>query len=241
MKLKSITLATAMALAGSLALTPAAQASSLKITGWAFQGQGDMDFNLSGAVFEKNVPAGGYMASLNKGPSFVTYCVDLSQTFSFNKAYDVTQWSPVGDPLKWYTPETALNLSKLFATAGAVTNRVQSAAMQLAIWEIVTGDPAKPYSLSTTTNGIKAVSNGGTQSNRSYENTAITTANGWLKNMANATPQNDVYVLYSKCFQDQLLLVPGNGGFTPNVPEPESWAMMLAGLGMVGLFARRRA
>lgn len=35
-------------------------------------------------------------------------------------------------------------------------------------------------------------------------------------------------------------LLPGRGGFTASVPEPLSWAMMIAGFGLVGTVARRR-
>jgi hypothetical protein len=36
------------------------------------------------------------------------------------------------------------------------------------------------------------------------------------------------------------IFAPGLGAITPSVPEPESYAMMLAGLCLVGVIARRR-
>ncbi len=39
---------------------------------------------------------------------------------------------------------------------------------------------------------------------------------------------------------DQLLTVPNTTAFTPAVPEPKNYAMLLAGLGLMGFIARRR-
>jgi len=242
MKLKALTLATAMALTALAAQTPA-RADTLVLNGWVFADNANLQFNISsipGRGDLNNEWAGEFSGSLTTGAnsqSFQTYCVDLWQYFNWGVPFSVTQVSPAADPLAWYTPTTALNLGRLFNTAGSVSNAVQSSALQLAIWDIVTGDPTKAYKLDGS-NGIDVVSNGGAR--QADEQLAISTANGWLANLA-STSQNDVYVLYASNSQDQLLLVPGNGGFTPNVPEPETYAMMLAGLGMIGLFARRRA
>jgi hypothetical protein len=60
--------------------------------------------------------------------------------------------------------------------------------------------------------------------------------------LVNVTDANDpIYVWsYDVAPYVPVTFVDGSGSITVAVPEPETWAMLLAGLGLVGFVARRR-
>ncbi|MBL8490065.1 MAG: PEP-CTERM sorting domain-containing protein [Rhodocyclaceae bacterium] len=156
-------------------------------------------------------------------PSFETYCVSLRQTFTWGSPFQVTRQAFAGNAYN-----TALNqqvqlnkLGWLMANDAsyAVTNATTSAAMQLAIWEIVYDNGADV----TSGMGFKVTAGSAA---------AQTQANAWLAGLAASNHQYIAERLYNPDKQDQLVVT---------VPEPETYAMFLAGLGMMGFVARRRS
>ena len=201
----------------------AAQATgSLSMSSYVFPSA--LSFSVTGR--SGSVGAGGFNASFDENfasapapTSFVAYCVDLAQSFSFDNAFTVTTTSPS----VLFGGDRASALDRLYTQRfTSVSNRVESAAFQLAIWEILQEAPATSYNLSS---GSFAATSGNTE--------AIVMATSWLNTLSTgASGGYSLTVLASATHQDQLMATP--------VPEPETYMMLLAGLGLMGFVARRR-
>jgi hypothetical protein len=159
-----------------------------------------------------NTRAPGTTAPLG---SFAAYCVELSQhaQYAWN-TYTLTS----------FTPNVGKSLAHLYQVAGgSPTNKDSSAAFQAAVWEITHETAPGAYSLD---NG---------SFNGTFITKAITTqANTWLATV-NDFSGPELYKAQkfaSSVAQDQLVITA--------VPEPESYALLLAGLGLMGTIARRR-
>lgn len=204
---------------------------------------------------------GEFLASALTGnsPSFQTFCVEYSEHFYYDKPLLVSKVNtgaknggaggsitdPLGDPdgagpysNKWdpissqtaylFTKFTNHTLSGYDWNGTTAEHKADSTALQLAIWFL-------EDEISSTVN---------TSVYTSYLNNSRAT--GWVADaMQNAGPGiGNVRVLnllrestfgsgnFNTVAQDQLYLAP--------IPEPETYAMMLAGLGLIGFVAGRR-
>jgi len=101
----------------------------------------------------------------------------------------------------------------------SVNSADTTTAFQLAAWEIMYETPGKGYSL----NSGAFTENGNT--------TARNLADQWLGNLGTVSNVN-VLLLASPDHQDFLVTTP--------VPEPSTYAMLLAGLGLLGWTTTRR-
>jgi len=104
----------------------------------------------------------------------------------------------------------------------ALTGNFQSAAFQLAVWEIVNEGSASTFNV----NSGDFYVTGGSSSARQQANTWITNSQTWAR--------TQVFSIWEGPNTTQDLAV-----FAP-IPEPETYAMILAGLGLMGFVARRR-
>lgn len=151
--------------------------------------------------------------------SFVAWCAELTQNFSFGVDYDYTLVSGASH----FGAARTTNLSRLFTAAqGFVVDSNTSAAMQAGIWEII-------YETGPSFNLV-----GGT-----FHGTAGTAA-GQL-----AFNQIDVFLanlgFYSASATVQVLENGERQDFViGTVPEPGTWALLGAGLGVIALLGRRR-
>jgi hypothetical protein len=203
----------------TLAAASCPAGAAVTFTGFA-HGSETVQYTLSGsnAARSGSAAAGGFSTMVDGGPTFESYCVDLYQTISFGTPYaDYT--GPITthgfSNSKAYT-----DLSRLYARAGSVANSVAEAAFQIAVWEIAYEKSSNAYDLGTG----DAVFFGGTAATG-----ALGLASTWLTSLAGAGP--DVQVLESRSHQDVIFAAP--------VPEPETYALFLAGLAAVGFMSRR--
>lgn len=164
--------------------------------------------------------------------SFVSYCVQLSETFSPGNltGYAITSTAnPLNQP-----PFSATQLDQIgrlmtyaYGTSGFNASNLttgQANAVQAAIWEILyqpVGSNWSNFDLATGDFHINGALSG-----------EMTTVSSWVTggNLTAMTSYQSYQVLSAGKSQD--FLVP--------VPEPESYALALAGLGVVGFALRRR-
>jgi len=177
----------------------------------------------------------GTDAATNKAVSYQSYCVDIFQYVTKPMSFSV---SSLTDYLSSYGSNAATKanqLNALIANGNAgVGNATSSAAMQLAVWEIL-----YEYT-STTSYSLDQLSNTAFWSTGSGVDfsTAKSLANSYVGKVTSNVWKTDasytLSVLKSDTAQDQLV-------FTRSaVPEPATWAMMLAGFGGIGAMLRRR-
>ena len=154
--------------------------------------------------------------------SWTSYCVDIQD---YLHTGDFTA-APIS-ALK-LSDAKLLQLNALVSHAdGMVKDAASSAAVQLAVWEIV--DEGSGYDLSKGAFSVTNIDAG-----------AISSANTMLGNITTGawapTAGFNMALVTSPGNQTQLIFGPN----TPAVPEPASWATMIAGFGLVGAGLRRR-
>ncbi len=206
-----------------------AQAQTVTVTGWTF-GNGNVVNSTSPAGSETgqagafNIVTSGYSDPF--AGTFSGYCVDLYQTFVGPPSSAMTGYVGVAGAADTFAAATG----GFGANASAITNRLsalmtyalplvtnasQSTSLQLAIWEVI-------YDNATD------VTVGAFKDSSAYDNFA----NALLAGSANTKGTYAVNILHSDSNQDFMI--------TP-VPEPSTYALMLAGLAGIGFVARRRA
>jgi len=216
----SITLRLAAATFALAAATTSAYADTVIFPGYA-HGSESVGYNLNYGVgsplnVSGSAGAGGFLTSLNGGTTFETYCEDLYQTISFNTLY--SDYTAPGTSHAFHNANAYTDLGRLYATAGVINNSVLEAAFQIAAWEIAYEDTGTPYSL---TSGAATFTGG----------SAVTSqANTWLTTLTAGSHPN-ILVIESRGEQDVI--------YAP-VPEPETYALFMAGLAAMGFVARRR-
>lgn len=201
-------------LLAAVTLSAGGAASAVNVNSFTFDGSNvDIVFNAAA----QSLPAGEISIITDIG-SFATYCLELTQGLVVPSSYG---FSPYADDL----------ISRLVAFAGfyggadqstnAVDTTLEKTAFQLAIWEAVyDSDPSNLGS------GIfSAVGPAG----------ALAQANSYLTGANTLAPGSyatgNLFAFTSQNSQDLVTAVP----------EPSTYALMLAGLAGVGFVARRRS
>lgn len=205
------------ALAASAALAAPAFADTVNLSNYTYP---------PAATLSVTSPAysggAGQFSGLLNGNSFETYCTELTQSFSFNTSYT---YSIVSGVTAWGAARsTALDrvLSGALA-AGWPSNATQSAVVQAAVWEVLY-ETSGSYSFAsgtfTATSGTGAVQ------------AALNLVDPYWSSLGSIPITVHADQLFNERHQNFLVMTP--------VPEPGTYAMMLAGLGLMGVIARRR-
>lgn len=160
--------------------------------------------------------------------SFLAYCVEPAQPFALTSKGFKTYTAGS------FTGSQATLLQSLYSSSfQSVHSGNQQAAFQLAIWEIITetsgsalkitaGANQGSFYLTSTdqpSNAVQALATHYLSAAQSYNGPALYS----LTKLSNAT------------YQDLVVATAVTA-----VPEPESYALFLGGLGVMGLLARRR-
>ncbi len=197
--------------------------SSAALVQTAFEkGSLSMTLNRPGQS-NQQVRVGGFTGVVD-GSAFLSYCIELAQSFSFGttyKNYTVVplQSAPNTSPMgATKAMDLALLVGKNFTDSFSTT--VKTAAMQLAIWEIV-HETASAYDV---TSGFFNANAGNAD-----VNAARALANTWLSELPGLTTMAPVIALGS----------PTNQDFITVVPVPPSLALFAGGL-LFGLWGVRR-
>ena len=157
------------------------------------------------------------------GTSFMAFCLDPAQ-YSPPAPPPTYVYTPMSLPTRFSSGTTAADVETLYAkfyTPATLASATQSAAFQWALWEIANDD------FNTATGGVKLTG--------STDASVLAATNSMLSFVAapgNMTSAYTITVHVNDVKQDYITAVP--------VPEPETYAMFLAGLGMMGVVARRR-
>ena len=205
----------------ALAFAAPASADTVKINGFTYTPVKPLNVSSSSpAAAYNNLGSGQFSGTLN-GNAFVTFCTELTQAFSIGTTY--TDYSIVNGLAAWgNTVYQGLNHLMSYGAANSLpSDPTNSAVFQAAVWEVI-----------YQTDGVYNFGSGNftATSNDAATQTAL---NGWNWNTVMNTPITvTTDQLYSPNHQNFLVTAP--------VPEPESYAMMLAGLSLVGAIARRR-
>jgi len=211
-------------LAGAVALSviPVAHATSLMGTGYSAVGSEPVSVTAPGA----STGAGSFVGFWN-GLPITFWCFELTQYFSFNVEYmDYTE-SPAGNP----------DLARLFeevgGPAGATSSLTNSAAFQLAVWEIryeTTTLPNYNLTAGTPTSGNFFAT--------SADPAAVAQANTWLQNLP-LTSSYTVSLLHSDNEQDFVYAT--RPPLRQNLPEPSPLPLLGLGAAAMMFSIRRRA
>jgi PEP-CTERM motif/Thioester domain len=184
---------------------------------------GSGPFDGANASFGQFVLSGVNVTAANAPVTYYTYCVDLFHALLIPGTFTIQPLSTLFNATK------EANITKILANV-TPTNADQSAAVQLAIWEIA-----------FDTGAGNSVMTGGAQGNffvngGSSNPTAQTLANSYLANLGSWTipTGTTASLLYSQNNQTQVFLN------AVAVPEAGTWVMMIAGFGIAGVSMRRR-
>ena len=213
------------------ALFLAAPAFALPVTIHNFQnGYATVNTVLNGNA--SALHTGTLMGEFNGGASnsFLTYCNDLMQSFSWNVTYNDYQLVATG-AAHGLTVIEAASLGRLYTTAGAIDTLDKSVAFQLAVWELTHDNtPGNLYG------GNFSITSGASVA-------SVNLAQSWLSAATSVATPNDFVVtrLYSPSAQDFLVVSPRTHVTNSSAPEPAGFALAAVALLALGITRRRSA
>jgi len=223
-----------LALAAALLISAPAFAASTVSIRFLSRDAGDPTLTTS---LTTNYVTGGLNFTEAATGSFLAYCIEPTQSFALSFKSD-----GVTPNFKTYTVDSfsgaqgALLQSLYSSSFGSVHSGNQQAAFQLAVWEIMRessgtlGIAQGDGSFFLKTAGATGQQNGINHSVQALATHYLSAAENY-----SGPALYNLTKLSSASYQDLVVASAVNA-----VPEPESYALFLAGLGVVGLLARRR-
>jgi hypothetical protein len=212
---------------GALAIGATAHANTLDTTGWL---NGSIGMTVHQGSLTQNVAAGGFTGVWHSGtPDVATpitfWCYELTQYFNPGTSYPNYTASPLAG---------ATQLAQLFQEAfgSAASSRINSAAFQLAVWELEYD--SGNLNVNDTASGFYATGGGADGA------AARTQANTWLLGLGSPGTWS-ITRLSNTIHQDFI-----TGGDLPGacckrtVPEPPVLPLVLAAMGAAALIESRR-
>ena len=204
-----------------------ARADVFKATGFAV---GSQTVSLVSPLpfVSQDVRAGAF--SLNPPAGFIAYCIDLFQTISFGTLYSDYTATPLAADAQ-VTAARKGEIAQLFHGfyTSSLTSATNSAAFQLALWEILfeTGSTLNVDGGDLAGRGVTYAKSPNTPAG------VVSLADTWLGGLGSFSTDLGGFTTYrSTSHQDQISYQP--------VPQPPAWALVFAGLGTLGFVARRR-
>lgn len=211
-----------------------------KLNGFEYSNPVDVKYSTNSGRNWTTADAGAYSGTWLNGESFAAFCVEVTQY-----AAPFGQWASYTEGS--FSASVAGNLTNLANKYYSfVDNSVSSAAFQVAVWEIVSESrnalnlDKGTFQVDNTTDKVKYGWLGYKYEDNPESVAAIELAQSWLSGLNDdsvaATGNYSLQLLQNKHKQDLLVLSP-----IAAVPEPATYGMLLLGIGMVALFARRRS
>lgn len=226
-------IANAIALAGLVFAGQAFADVSVYTGGMAYSGAPTYDVQYSGTPSVNVDSKVGAISTKINGQSFLAYCADIFQsTNTGTSTYQTSSLSSVFGTTK--AADLTLLADKFYSK---VTNASTSAAFQIAAWSVLFGSSTASvstdwwYGTQTLNSGKLSVG-----STAYGSDSTLSTAASWLNNLHNnsvATTGNYAINLFTNTKYQDLITISA-------VPEADTTAMMLAGLGLLGFAARRK-
>lgn len=216
-------------LSAGLLCATAARADLLKATGFAVGSQ-NVTLTSPGFVLGPTVHAGAF--NLNPPAGIIAYCIDIFQTLSFGSLYNdyaTTSLAADGGLSSARKSEISQLFHGFYDTS--LTSSTNSAAFQLALWEIVYEKDGNPLNV----DGASPDKGGTYATNPSTPAAVITTADAWLAGLGSFPTDLDGFTTYRSARHQDLISYHGH------VPEPATWTLLVAGLGLLASISRRRA
>lgn len=232
-----------MSVLSSAAMATPVQTVKAKITGYEYNSPVKVNVDLDNGHGWWNssagtVKAGAYEGQWLDGTSFAAFCVEITQGLApLNKFTSYTEGT--------FSSSVASNLTNLANKYYSfVDDAISSAAFQVAVWEIVTEtkkglDLDKGHFEASPTQEWKGIWFFGHYVDNADSKAAIDLAKTWLAGVNDskvaATGDYSLTYLKNKSYQDLVVFTP-----IAAVPEPATYGMLILGMGLIALFARRR-
>ena len=199
------------------------QGSNLTVPSPIFINGGDFSGSVTGYI-------GSYTIGLQtSATSFVAYCVDPFQHSNSNyQSYSLS--TLVAANLPEVEAVRFGEVTKLYANAyaGSLANATKSAGFQIALWEVWHDD--------------KNLADGKIRKADDSNSAIFTEAQTLLTDLAGWTASTvPALTLYSNGTYQDYVVPAGQPGSVFPIPEPGTYALLLAGFGVLGLARRRQA
>jgi hypothetical protein len=218
-----------IAMAGALAFGPAAHANTLDTSTWL---NGFINLSVHRSGGNQAVSAGGFTGTWHSGtPDVATpiafWCFELGQDFHLGSSYPNYNPSSLGGTV-------GTRIAQLYEEAfgSAASSTINSAAFQLAVWEIEYDTDLNVL----TGSGFNSTGGGASG------DAARTQANIWLTGLGGFTGSTWAITRLSNTERQDFIVgnLPPEKCCKNDVPEPPVLPLVLAAMGAVALIESRR-